>query len=80
MSSSFSTLSASLLEMLSEILDMGAQLHTVSIEYIVMREKTVPIGLEVRIQCLLAEQKRDPLEANLKKDVEPLGKGRILLE
>jgi len=57
MSSSFSTLSGSLLEIWSDILDILEQLHTGSIEYTVMREEGRPVGLEVTIQCLLAEQK-----------------------
>lgn len=57
MNSSFSTLLASLLEMLSDILDMTEQLHTASIEYTVLRHEGLPCGLKVTIQCLLAEQK-----------------------
>lgn len=59
MSSSFSTLSGSLLEMLSEILDILDLLHTASIEFTVLRESGSQIGLEIIIRCLLAEQK-DP--------------------
>jgi hypothetical protein len=80
MSSSFSTLSASVLELLSEILDIQDQLHTVSMEYTVLRAKGQPVGLEVTFQCLLTEQKQNPTHVRLKKDVENLGEGRILLE
>jgi len=38
-------------------LDILDQLHTVSIEFTVMRDEGLPVGLEVGIQCLLAEQK-----------------------
>jgi hypothetical protein len=48
------------------------QLRIVSIEYTVLRENKRPIGLEVFIQCLLAEQKEDLLIENghshVKKD------------
>lgn len=57
MSSSFSTLQGSLLELLSEILDTLEQLHTASIKFTVKRENDYPIGLEINISCLLAEQK-----------------------
>ena len=67
MSSYSSMLSASLQEILSEILDMGDQLHTASIEYTVMRESGQQIGFEINIQCLLAEQKEDSLRKELEK-------------
>jgi len=70
MNSSFSTLSVSLLEMLSEILDMVDQLHTASIEYTVLREEGSVIGVTFTIQCLLAEQKQGNLVRIPKKDVE----------
>ena len=70
MNSFFSLLSASLLEIWSDILDIADQLHTGSIEFTVTREEGVPIGLEVRLQCLLAEQKQDPLTRIPKKDVK----------
>lgn len=57
MNSSFSTLSDSLLETLSAILDTLEQLHTASIDITVMRDNGLPVGLEVTIQYLLAEQK-----------------------
>ena len=70
MSSFFSTLSASLQEMLSEILDMGDLLHTASIEFIAVREKSVPIGYTITIQCLLAKQKKLTLDEKCKKIVD----------
>lgn len=72
MSSYFSTLSASLQEMLSEILDLGDLLHTVSGEYTLMRESGRVVGFTITLQCLLAEQK--PMQgkkkqiSNVKKD------------
>lgn len=68
MSSSFSTLSESLLETLSAILDMLDELHTVGIEFTVMRHENSPIGLEITLQCLLAEQKAPALFRIPKKD------------
>jgi len=56
--------------MLSDILDTLEQLHTVSIEFTVMREKGLPIGLEINLQCYLAEQIQDPLHVESEKDVE----------
>ncbi|MBA7531852.1 hypothetical protein ES705_24076 [subsurface metagenome] len=70
MSSSLSTLSASLLEMWSDILDMLDQLHTGSIEFTVLREQSAPLGLEINIRCLLAEQKDTSLTRIPEKDVE----------
>jgi hypothetical protein len=74
MNSSFSTLSASLLEIWSDILDIRDQLHTASIEFTVLRENNVPIGLEVFIQCLLAEQKPPVNDENPVTDVGKLVK------
>ena len=67
MNSSFSTLLASLLEMLSDVLDMTEQLHTASMEFTVLRDNGLPVGLEITIQCLLAEQKRGPSHAGKEK-------------
>ena len=61
MSSSFSTLSGSLLEMLSEILDLDDLLHTASMEYTLMRESGHVVGCTITFQCLLAEQKQGNL-------------------
>jgi len=58
MSSFFSSLAESLLTELSLNMAMLEQLHTVSIEFTVMRENSLPIGLEVNLRYLLAEQKR----------------------
>jgi len=52
-------LSGSLLEIVSDILDILEQLHTVSIEFTVTRENDCIVGLESTFQCLLAEQKLD---------------------
>lgn len=57
MSSFFSTLLGPLQELQSEIMDILDLLHTASIEFTVVREGNCVIGLEVRVQCLLAEQK-----------------------
>ena len=70
MSSSFSTLSDSLLETLSAILDTLEQLHTASIDITVMRDNGLPVGLEVTIQYLLAEQKPHVQLKNQISDVE----------
>ena len=70
MNSSFSTLSASLLEMLSDVLDMTEQLHTASMEYTVLRDNGSPVGLEITIQCLLTEQKPHVQLKNQISDVE----------
>jgi len=70
MNSSFSTLADSFLEMLSAILDTLDQLHTVSIEFTVLREKSLPIGVEFTCQCLLAEQKPHVRIVHLKNDVK----------
>ena len=56
MNSFLSTLSGSLLEIVSDILDTLEQLHTASIEFTVLRENKRPTGLEVHLRCLLAEQ------------------------
>lgn len=60
--------SGGLLEMLSDILDTVEQLHTVSIEFTVLRENSLPIGLEIHLQCLLAEQK----QKKTKKELEDI--------
>jgi len=57
MSLFFSTLAESLLTELSLNMDILEQLHTVSIEFTVMRENSLPVGLEVNIRYLLTEQK-----------------------
>lgn len=54
----------------SEILDILDQLHTASIEFTVSRDKCSVIGLDVTIQCLLAEQKPHVRIVHLKNDVE----------
>jgi len=59
-------LSASLLEIVSDILDTLDQLHTVSIEFTVLRENGQPIGLDLHLQYLLAEQK--PSESTLSQE------------
>ena len=56
MNSSLSTLSGSLLEIVSDILDTLEQLHTASIEFTVSRDNGRPVGLEVHLRYLLAEQ------------------------
>ncbi|MBA7531052.1 hypothetical protein ES705_23263 [subsurface metagenome] len=76
MSSYFSTLSGSLLEIWSDILDMADQLHTGSIEFIVTRENKRPIGLEVHLQCLLAEQKETQYQ-KLARDIVETRKERL---
>jgi len=63
MNSSYSTVSDSLLETLSEILDLAEALHTVSMEYTLLREKERVVGFTITFQCLLAEQKE--IEATL---------------
>ena len=70
MSSFFSSLAESLLTELSMNMGILEQLHTVSIEFTVMRENTSVIGLEVNIQYLLAEQKSDPRVKLPLNDVE----------
>jgi len=69
MSLSFSTLSATLLEIWSDILDIQEQLHTASIEFTVLRENRSVIGLEVGIRCLLAEQK-ETSKAKMKRIID----------
>lgn len=69
MTLSLSTLSASLLENLSEILEYHEQLHTVSIEFTVLRENGRQIGFEVFTRCLLAEQK-DTESIRIHKNVD----------
>jgi len=54
-------LKASLLEIVSDTLDILEQLHTASIEFTVTRDKGYMVGLEVTYQFLLAEQKETPL-------------------
>ena len=58
MSSSFTILSGSVQEMLFTFLENLQLLHTGSIEFTVLREKGLPIGLEIHLQCLLAEKKQ----------------------
>jgi len=70
MSSFFSTLAESLLTELSMNMATLELLHTVSIEFTVMREESSVIGLEINIRYLLAEQKRDPLAKTGLSDVE----------
>jgi len=77
MNSSFSMLSGSLLEIVSEILDILELLHTVSIEFTVLRENSSILGLDIQIQYLLAEQKQTSKPKDhktcwetFKKDVE----------
>ena len=70
MNSSFSTLKGSLLEIVSDILDMLEQLHTASIEFTVKRDSGHIVGLETTLQCLLTEQKEMGIVKSSLKDVE----------
>jgi hypothetical protein len=70
MNSSFSMPLAAVLEMLSEFLDMLPQLHTVGIEFTVKRENGLPIGLDISLQCLLAEKTETSLTRIPLQDVE----------
>ena len=69
MSSFFSTLAESLLMELSTNMATLELLHTVSIEFTVMRENNSVNGLEIHIQYLLAEQKQmsEPPTAKIAK-------------
>jgi hypothetical protein len=72
MNSSFSTLLMDALEMLSTSLDMLQELHTVGIEFTVIRREGSEIGLEVFFQCLLTAPKEDKLKRiPLKSEKEP---------
>jgi len=77
MSSFFSTLAESLLTELSLNMDILERLHTVSIEFTVMRENSLPIGLEVNIRYLLAEQKQDLIPRETKIFKKNTNHGRI---
>lgn len=56
MNSSFSTALDSAQMMLSDVLDILPLLHTVGIEFTVLREKGLPVGLIINLQYLLAEK------------------------
>jgi hypothetical protein len=56
--------------MLSDILDILPELHTVGIEFTVLRHKGSPCGLEISIQCLLAAQKEGNIVKIPPRDVE----------
>ena len=71
MSSSFSTVSASILKMLSEIYALPQPPLTVGIEFTETREDSSDISLKIGIQCLLAET---PGEINLKEPQKGLKK------
>ena len=68
MNSFFSTLAESLLTELSLNMAMLERLHTVSIEFTVMRENSLPVGLEINLRYLLAEQK-DTVYQKIAKDI-----------
>jgi hypothetical protein len=69
MNSYFSMLLMDALEMLSTSLDMLKELHTVGMEFIVIRQNGLETGLEIRLRCLL----KAPGDNKLKR-IPPISK------